>query len=95
MTSDPPEAAPPRQKVEDSAESVAPGIDSDPEGAAKMRILAIVGDQPDDSSYDEILRELAFDRMIGRGLGDIAAGRTLGDLELRRRLRVWHGGRRS
>ncbi|MEM1176706.1 MAG: hypothetical protein AAGM22_00050 [Acidobacteriota bacterium] len=72
--------------------------DSEPrhlESAAKHRILTIVGDQPDDSSYDEILRELAFDRMIGRGLVDIGAGRTLGDLEMRRRLRVWHRGRRS
>ncbi|MEO1082864.1 MAG: hypothetical protein AAFY88_01340 [Acidobacteriota bacterium] len=93
MTPDPPEI--PLLEEEGSAESVAAGVDADPEGAAKTRILAIVGDQPDDSSYEEILRELAFDRMIGRGLGDIAAGRTFGDLELRRRLRVWHGGRRS
>ena len=65
------------------------------EAAAKSRIESIVQDQPDDSSYDEILRELAFDRMIQRGLADLAAGRTLGDLEIRRRLRMWHGGRRG
>ena len=65
------------------------------EAAAKTRIQSIVHDQPDDSSYDEILRELAFDRMIQRGLADLAAGRTFGDLEIRRRLRMWHGGRRG
>ena len=70
-------------------------MDEFQEAAAKARILMIVRDQPDDSSYDEILRELAFDRMIQRGLSDVAAGRTFGDLEIRRRLRMWHGGRRS
>ena len=65
------------------------------EAPAKARIQSIVHDQPDDSSYDEILRELAFDRMIQRGLADLSAGRTLGDLEIRRRLRMWHGGRRG
>ena len=64
------------------------------EPAAKARMRAIIEDQPEDSSYDEILRELAFDRMIRRGLADAAAGRTLGELEVRRRLRLWHGGRR-
>lgn len=66
-------------------------IDGEP--AAKVRMADIVHDQPDDSSYDEILRELAFDRMIQRGLADVASGRTLGDSEIRRRLRLWHGGK--
>lgn len=32
--------------------------------------------QPDDSSYDERLRELAFARMVDRGLRDSGVGRT-------------------
>ena len=39
-------------------------------------MLDIIGRQPDDSTYDEILRELAFARMVQRGLDDAAAGRT-------------------
>ena len=34
--------------------------------SAKEQIAKILQDQPDDSSYDEILRELAFARMIER-----------------------------
>ena len=36
----------------------------------KERVSEIVQAQPDDSSFDEILRELAFSRMIERGLAD-------------------------
>ena len=32
--------------------------------SAKEQIAKIFQDQPDDSSYDEILRELAFARMV-------------------------------
>ena len=38
--------------------------------SAKEQIAKILQDQPDDSSYDEILRELAFARMIDSGLAD-------------------------
>jgi hypothetical protein len=33
----------------------------------KERMLEIIQEQPEDSSYDEILRELAFARMVERG----------------------------
>ena len=36
----------------------------------KEKIVKIVKFQPDDSTYDEILRELAFKQMIERGLED-------------------------
>jgi len=38
--------------------------------SAKEQIAHIVQEQPEDSSYDEILRELALARMIERGLED-------------------------
>lgn len=44
---------------------------------AKKKIAEIIEQQPDDSSYDEILRELAFVRMVERGLEDSRAGRTI------------------
>jgi hypothetical protein len=34
---------------------------------AKEQVNEVVQRQPDDSSYDEIVRELAFDLMVQRG----------------------------
>ena len=56
---------------------------------AKELIVERVRALPDDSSYDEILRELAFARMVGRGLADAAGGRTIDTGELRERVRQW------
>lgn len=44
---------------------------------------------PDDSSYDEILRELALARMIERGLADSDANRTISHEEMGRRIKTW------
>ncbi len=57
--------------------------------SAKDRMIAIIQRQPEDSSYEEILRELAFARMVERGLADTEAGRTLSDQEMDRRIRAW------
>jgi hypothetical protein len=53
----------------------------------KARILELLGQQPDDSSYDELLRELAFARMAGRGLADSDAGRTIPHDEMKRTMK--------
>jgi len=55
----------------------------------KERIVRLVNEQPDDSTYDEILRELAFARMIERGLDDSRKGRTISDNEIRKRIQSW------
>lgn len=55
----------------------------------KDRIRKLLDEQPDDSSYDEILRELAFHRMIERGLADADAGRTVSHEEMGRRIDSW------
>lgn len=57
--------------------------------SAKEQMEKIIREQPDDSSYDEILRELAFARMVERGLADSEARRTLSNEELGRRIRTW------
>ena len=57
--------------------------------SAKEQMLKIVQEQPDDSSYDEILRELAFARMVDRGLADSQTGRTVSDEEMSRRIKSW------
>ena len=56
---------------------------------AKEEITRIIEGQPDDSSFDELLRELAFSRMIQRGLDDSVAGRTIPDEEVRLRIEEW------
>lgn len=56
---------------------------------AKERMRSILRAQPDDSSYDEILRQLAFQRLIDRGLADVERGEILSTEELRRRIRSW------
>ena len=34
----------------------------------KQKMAEVIQSQPDDASYEEIMRELAFDRMVDRGL---------------------------
>jgi predicted transcriptional regulator len=54
---------------------------------AKDAMTAIIARQPEDSTYEEILRELAYSRMIQRGLDDADAGRTSTDDEIRRKIK--------
>ena len=60
-----------------------------PVPSVKDRIVEIVNSQPEDSSYEEILRELAFARMIQRGLADSDAGRTISHEEMGNRITQW------
>jgi hypothetical protein len=57
--------------------------------SAKDEIAKIIQEQPDDSSYDEILRELAFARMVERGLSDSRHNRTISNDEMARRIKAW------
>jgi len=57
--------------------------------SAKEAMIDIIGRQPEDSTYDEILRELAFARMVQRGLDDSDAGRTATDQEIKGRIASW------
>ena len=45
--------------------------------------------QPDDASYEEIIKELAFERMIEKGLQDVREGRIISNEEMSRRIRTW------
>ena len=55
----------------------------------KEAMTEIIARQPDDSTYDEILKELAFARMIQRGLQDSDAGRIAEDETVRREIQSW------
>jgi hypothetical protein len=49
----------------------------------------IIKKQPDDATYEEILRELAFERMIQRGLKDSRMGKVISNDEMRQRIAKW------
>ena len=59
--------------------------------SAKDAVVGIVSGMPDDSSYDEIVQELVFNRMIELGLADVEAARTISDEEMKRTIESWHG----
>jgi len=56
---------------------------------AKEQIAELVQQLPDDSSYDEIVRELAFRVMVDRGLKDSDEGRTITNEEMQARIKTW------
>jgi hypothetical protein len=56
---------------------------------AKDHITEIIKRQPDDSSYDDIVRELAFDLMVQRGLKDSDEQRVISNEEMGRRIKTW------
>ena len=49
----------------------------------------VINSLPIDTSYDEIIKELAFDRMIKKGLEDSAKGKTISSKEMEHRIKQW------
>jgi predicted transcriptional regulator len=56
---------------------------------AKEDLTRLIQEQPEDSSPEEIVRELAFHIMVERGLADVDAGRVVSIEEAARRIRSW------
>ena len=52
----------------------------------KEGMVKIIESQTDDSTFDEIMRELAFARMIERGIADSDAGHTISNREMKQRI---------
>lgn len=55
----------------------------------KQEILSIIQDQPDDSTFDELLRELACRRAVRNGLQDVDRGNTVSNEEAYKRIKSW------
>ena len=55
----------------------------------KDELRELLDQQPDDSSSEEIVRELAFHVMVQKGLADSDAGRTISNDEMGHRIRSW------
>jgi predicted transcriptional regulator len=56
---------------------------------AKEDLARLLANQPEDSSPEQIVRELAFHVMVQRGLADSDAGRTISNDDMLRRIRTW------
>lgn len=56
---------------------------------AKDELLQLLDRQPDDSSPEQIVRELAFHVMVQKGMADSKAGHTISNEEMQHRIRSW------
>ena len=56
---------------------------------AKEELTRLIEKQPDESSSEEIVRELAFHVMVQRGLADSEAKRVISNEEMGHRIRSW------
>ncbi len=55
----------------------------------KEELTHLIQGQPEDSTREEIVRELALHVMVERGLADSDAKRTISNDEMQRRIRSW------
>ncbi|MGB9428831.1 MAG: hypothetical protein WCC11_02980 [Gammaproteobacteria bacterium] len=55
----------------------------------KDKMTEVIKSQPEDASYEEIMRELAFEKMVDRGLADSRNGRVISNEDMERRIRTW------
>lgn len=55
----------------------------------KEELANLIRQQPEDSSAEEVVRELAFHVMVQRGLADSDAGRVISNEDTARRIRAW------
>ena len=55
----------------------------------KEKIKKILNNLPNDSTYDEILKELSFNRMIERGLEDSKHNRVFSNEQVKQKIAQW------
>ncbi|MBI5892485.1 MAG: hypothetical protein HZB79_02355 [Deltaproteobacteria bacterium] len=56
---------------------------------AQEIMTKIIQEQPEDASYEEIMCELAFERMVEKGLEDSRKGKIISNEEMEQRIRSW------
>ena len=57
--------------------------------STKEKMSDIIKSQPEDASYEEIMRELAFELMVDRGMEDSRKGNTISNDEMKNKIRSW------
>ena len=55
----------------------------------KERLTEVIQQQPDDATFEEIFRELAFVRMIEQGLEDVREGEIVSNEAMKQRIAEW------
>ena len=55
----------------------------------KEKMKEVIDSQPDDATYEEILRELAFEPMVEHGLMDSREGHVISNREMGHRVLSW------
>ncbi|MCA9500770.1 MAG: hypothetical protein KC588_16360 [Nitrospira sp.] len=55
----------------------------------KEKMTEVIQSQFEDATYEGILRDLAFERMIERGVLDSRSGRVISYEDMKRRIRPW------
>ena len=55
----------------------------------KEKMTEVIRSQPEDATYEKIMRELVFEKMIDRGLADSRKGHTISNEDMERRIRTW------
>lgn len=55
----------------------------------KEQMVEVINSQQLDASYEEIMRELAFEGIINHGLQDSRQKRTMSNEEIERRIQSW------
>lgn len=55
----------------------------------REEFIAILQAQPADSTREELLRQLAMQRLMDRGVEDLEAGRTMTHEEVGKRIASW------
>ncbi|MBF0473009.1 MAG: hypothetical protein HQK91_11210 [Nitrospirae bacterium] len=56
----------------------------------KEKMVEIIYSLPDDSTYEEILKELTFSFMVEKGLDDSRLNKTISNKEMINRIAEWH-----
>lgn len=56
---------------------------------AKEDLEQFLATQPADTSKEELIRELAFELMVQRGLADSDHGKTISNGDMQHRINLW------
>lgn len=57
--------------------------------AVKEIMDDVIQNQSEDATYEEILRDFAFEKMVSSGLNDSRDGKTISNDEMKRRIGAW------
>jgi len=57
--------------------------------STKEKMSKIIQSQPDDASFEEIMKELTFELMVSRGMDDVRKRRSSSNEDLKNKISSW------